>query len=487
VPELEPEWVAEGQHYAHRKLPAGDLIAAKNTRNDLFSLTYSWKRGYRKEPLLCHALELFDLSGSGDMSAEALQKKLYALGVTVNSHCDAEYAEITIEGLDAKLEEALAVVNAWIADPKFTDEDVRKLYENTIVRRKDGLEEDWRLSSALDTYAKYDKKSAWLQHPSNAKLAKADGKTLRRLISTLPGWEHRTLYFGTREPDAISKVVAMGTRHKKTGDIPARVYRKVRKPEIFFLHKDGAKANVRFAIPRAALSRDRRPTARLLSEYLSGNMSALVFQEIREARGLAYTASSSYDTGRRPQDATGLLGFMSTQADKTPVAVDTFLGLLRTDQIQAERLEAAKLALDQEYRATRIDPRWITRWVTGWDDMGEKSDPRAWEWQTIGKLQHADLSAFAKQFVGAPVIIGIVGDRTRVDLDALEKIGTVHELVPADLFSYGPFPADKGAKKTADVPAKTPEKGPKPPAKATLVAPKDAKDKPKQPAAAKSP
>jgi hypothetical protein len=338
------------------------------------------------------------------------------------------------------------------------------------VRRKDGLEEDWRLSSALDTYAKYDKRSAWLQHPSNAKLAKADGKALRRLITTLPGWQHRTLYFGTREPDALPKVVAMGARHKKTGDVPVRVYRKVRKPEIFFLHKDGAKANVRFAIPRAPLQRDRRPTARLLSEYLSGNMSALVFQEIREARGLAYTASSSYDTGRRPQDATGLLGFMSTQADKTPVAVETFLGLLRTDQIQAERLEQAKQSLDQEYRATRIDPRWITRWVTGWDDMGEKSDPRPWEWEAIGKLQLADLSGFAKQFVGAPVIIGIVGDRTRVDLDALEKIGTVHELTPDELFSYGPFPGD-------EPPAK----------KATLEAPKDAKDKPKAPAATKSP
>jgi hypothetical protein len=38
------------------------------------------------------------------------------------------------------------------------------------------------------------------------------------------------------------------------------------------------------------------------------------------------------------------------------------------------------------------------------------------------------------------VIIGIIGDRTRVGLDELKKIGQVTEVKAEDLFSYGPFP-----------------------------------------------
>ncbi len=216
-------------------------------------------------------------------------------------------------------------------------------------------------------------------------------------------------------------------------------FRRVKKPTIYFLHKEGAKANVRFTIPRGLLARDDRPTASLLSEYLSGNMSALVFQEIRESRGLAYSASSSYTMGRRPQDESGLAGFMSTQADKTPEAVRTFLGLLRREDIPPERLLTAKAMSDQGFRSSRIDPRWINRWVVSRDERGEAGGPRPWKWQTMKELDVGDVSTFAKGFVDAPVIIAIVGDRDRVGLEALEKIGPVSEVSAEQLFGYGAF------------------------------------------------
>jgi predicted Zn-dependent peptidase len=441
---LEPQWAVEGEHYSHRKLPAGDLIAAKNERNDLFSLTYQWKRGYRKEPLLCFALELLELSGAGGKDAEAFQKEVYALGTSIETSCDAEYSSIELSGPDAQLEPALALMDKWLASPSFSDDDVERLYENTLSKRRDQMEEDYWLSSALDGFAKYDRRSAWLSLPSNRSIEKAKPKALRSLMTTLVDHEHRTLYFGPRGADDVTKIVprgpAKGKRHKPVGDVQVRVYRKTDGPRIFFVHKDGAKANVRFVIPQPPLARDVRPVADLYSEYLSGSMSALVFQEIRESRGLAYSAFSTFDSGSRPKDASGLLGFMSTQADKTPVAVDTFLGLLRATDVQPDRLGTAKTAVDQEYRATRLDPRWITWWVASWDDRGEKSDPRPWEWQTMAKLGEPDLEGFAKRFADAPVIVAIVGDRSRVSLDQLQKIAPVQEMNAADLFSYGDFP-----------------------------------------------
>ncbi|HET6585105.1 MAG TPA: insulinase family protein [Nannocystaceae bacterium] len=480
---LEPQWAVEGEHYSHGKLPAGDLIAAKNERNDLFSLSYQFKRGYRKEPLLCFALELLELSGAGDQDAEAFQKRVYALGTTIETSCDAEYSSIQISGPDAQLEPALALMDEWLAAPSFADDDVKRLHENTVSKRRDQLEEDYSLSSALDGFAKYERRSSWLSQPSNKALAKAKPKALRKLMTSLLDHEHRTMYFGPRAADDVAKVVPRGKKHRRVGDVQVRVYRKAEGPRFFFLHKDGAKANVRFVIPQPPLAREARPTADLYSEYLSGSMSALVFQEIRESRGLAYSAFSTYDTGDRPKDASGLLGFMSTQADKTPVAVDTFLGLLRATDVQTDRLAIAKTAVDQEYRATRLDPRWITYWVASWDDRGEASDPRPWEWQTMAKLGETDLEGFAKRFADAPVIIAIVGDRSRVGMEALAKIAPVQELQAADLFSYGPFPemptsADPAAPRphaeTKTAPAKK-----KPPIKAKA----EAKPEPKVEAA----
>jgi predicted Zn-dependent peptidase len=463
---LEPQWAVEGTHYSHRKLPAGDLIAAKNERNDLFSLTYQWKRGYRKEPLLCFALELLGLSGAAGKDAEAFQKEIYALGASIDTSCDAEHSSIEVSGPDAQMEAALALMDRWLADPTFATEDVQRLYENTLSKRRDEMEEDWWLSSALDSFSRYDRRSPMLSQPSNKALEKAKPKALRKLLTTLVDHEHRTMYFGPRGADDVAKIVPRGKKHRAVGDVQVRVYRKTEGPRIFFVHKDGAKANVRFVIPQPPLPREIRPTADLFSEYLSGSMSALVFQEIRESRGLAYSAFSMYDSGNRPKDASGLLGFMSTQADKTPVAVETFLGLLRSTDVQADRLGTAKAAVDQEFRSSRLDPRWIQWWVASWDDRGEKSDPRPWEWETMAKLGESDLEGFAKRFSDAPVIIAIVGDKGRVGIEALQKIAPVQEMQPADLFSYGPFPP---------APAPEAEEAPKP---ASTTTTKGAKKKP---------
>lgn len=455
--QLEPEWAEEGKHYSHRKLPAGDLIASHNERNDLFTLEYQFERGYRKEPLLCYALDLLELSGAKDKSAEQFQKQMYALGASVGTWCDAEHSSVSISGPDAKLEEALALLDQWIASPTFDEGTLSRLRDNTISTRKDGMEEDWQLSSALDSYAKYDKRSSWLQQPSNKALAGAKPNTLRKLITGVMNHQHRTLYFGPRTADAVATVVPRGKAHKPTGDVQTKVYRKSTGPRVFFLHKDGAKANVRFVIPQGPLPRDLRPSAELFSEYLSGSMSALVFQEIRESRGLAYSAYSTYDSGARPKDASGLLGFMSTQADKTPVAVETFLGLLRSTDLQGDRLALAKVAVDQRYRSSRLEPRWIGHWVVSWDELGEPGDPRPWQWQEVAKLGESELEGFAKRFSGGDVIIAIVGDRSRVDLNELRKLAQVQEVKAGDLFSYGAFPAAPAADAKAE-PAAEPAK-----------------------------
>ncbi|MEM6296044.1 MAG: pitrilysin family protein, partial [Myxococcota bacterium] len=104
VDPLQPVWAKEGTHYVRRELPNGELIAVRNDRNDLFRVSIEIERGYRKAPLLCHALELFELSGRGDTSAEALQKELYALGSSVWTSCDAENSSVEIAGVDKNLE-----------------------------------------------------------------------------------------------------------------------------------------------------------------------------------------------------------------------------------------------------------------------------------------------------------------------------------------------------------------------------------------------
>ncbi len=448
APELMPVWAEEGQHYDRRTLPNGELIAVSNPRNDLFSVTIQVKRGYRKEPLLCYALELFDLSGRGDTSAEALQKELYALGSSVWTSCDAEYSSITLQGVDANLEATMDAVDAWLEDPTFTAQLQEKRLKNTLSARADQLDQDQYLTSALDAYAKFGERSAWKQQPSNAALAAAKPATLRRLMRTVLDYRGRTIYFGTRSADQAAALLGREktsrgrTRFPDPGDAWVRTFREVDGPIVYFLDKEVAKASVRFVYPSAPMTREQRPLGRLYTQVLSGNMSAAVFQELRESSGLAYSAYAGVDAGRTPEDASALMGVLSTQTDKTPDAIARFLALLQSPPLSSSRVQEAREALDHEYRSTRIAPRWLGPTVVEWEEMGERADPRAWEWAQVKEADAAALEAFARTMVQAPVIFAVVGEKARVGMDALRAIGEVKEVQPETLFGYGPFPSD---------------------------------------------
>jgi len=436
---LQPEWAVEGQHYVHRKLESGPLIAVQNRRNDLFALTYEFTRGYAKEPLLCIALELLEVSGAGHRTPAALQRELYQLGVRINATCDSEYSRLFVSGPDASLERALALLVEWLGDPRFSAEDLEKLERTVLTRRKSHLEEDVWLTRALDGYAKFGGRSAWLKHPSNKDLEKARPAKIRSLLRGVMDYSRRVLYFGPRAAEAVALLVDRAGRFRNPGAVWIRDYAAREVPTVLFLHKDGAKANVQYILPQPPLPRPERPMAELLGEYLSGGMSSLVFQEIRESRGLAYSAFARYAEPSQAADETALVGSLSTQADKTPEASAAFIGLLQHPPIAGPRMLSAKQALDQHFRSSRIDPRELKWWVAAWDDLGEPKDPRPETWAAIEKAELETLQAFAERVGQATPTIAVVGDRGRIDLGALEQLGRVIEVSPAELFSYGRF------------------------------------------------
>ncbi|MCA9660396.1 MAG: insulinase family protein, partial [Myxococcales bacterium] len=441
VAPIEPEWLREGEHYTRGELPAGPLFAATNDLSDLFSLSYRFAVGERRRPLLCYALELADLAGAGDLDAAALQRKLFHLGTTVHTSCDDVETTITITGIDRNLEASVALVDQWLRAPSFDDDTVKGLLADTLSRRKDALEEPDFVAGALAAYASRGKASPYLAEPSNKKLAKATGKQLARELRELPDLAHATLYFGPRAPDSLRDAAVLGRDHKSLRPRVADRYRETKRPTLFFTHKDVAQAKIQLVLPQPPLALEERGHARLFDQVLGGDMSGLIFQEIREARGLAYRAFARVAAGERPIDAAALRGYLGTQGDKAVDALRLMVDLVRGAPISAERFAASKTALGEDYRIDRITPRSRPWTVYAWERSGSAGDPRPAELATISGLDLEALRRFAGRFAEAPLVISLLGDRERVDLKRLGELAAIEEVGINDLVSYGPFPA----------------------------------------------
>ena len=196
-----------------------------------------------------------------------------------------------------------------------------------------------------------------------------------------------------------------------------------------------AQAQVRLEFAVGTYDEQMTPMAQLYNEYFGGGMAGLVFQELREARALAYSAWAHFFTPSRPEEENILVGAIGCQADKTLEAVRAFLSLLEDMPINQTRWESAHSSILSSYRTNPIKSRSIAGFVSDYHNLGLKEDPRGNRYQTIQDTNIEDLRSFyQEQIQPKSILVSIVGDSEKIDLTELEKIGKVTQVKPEDLF-----------------------------------------------------
>jgi len=193
---------------------------------------------------------------------------------------------------------------------------------------------------------------------------------------------------------------------------------------------------VRLEFACGLLDESLTPSIQLFNEYFGGGMAGLVFQELREARALAYSAWARFFTPARPNEENVLVGSIGCQADKTLDAVDAFIDLLRKMPLSDTRWKSAHTSILSHYRTNPIPSRSIPRFVYDVDRLGLPIDPRA---QRFEKLQGAKIGDFEDFYLQniqpRPILFSIVGDSNRIDLAGLEKYGDITRVSPQELFN----------------------------------------------------
>ncbi len=440
VDPIEPVFVNPETDYEVAEYPEGvKLYYAPNPLNDLFSLSILVEFGTFEDNKIGVSTELLDKSGTARFSAEDLKKEWYKLGMDASVNAGDNETFIRIVGLDENFEKSLALLLEWVREPRADDETLETLKQIILVSREDEKKDPGTLSRALSLYNRYGEESSFLRRMSSEELQQLTVDDLLGVIRGLLGYKHVIAYTGSLPLDEVKAVLAK--LHPLTGtlkDPPAFRFLHAREPqntEILFFNKEAAQAQVRLEYASGEYEKDLLLPAEMYNNYFAGGMSGIVFQELREARALAYSVGALYHVGTRIDDENLMIGAIGCQADKTPEAVAAFIDLMDNLPESPERMDEALRAMDNQYRTGKLGFRDVIGAVRAWEKLGLAPDPRKAEFEA---LQHSGLDtvlAFHQQRVkGRPKLISVVGDQSRIDLNALKEFGTVTEVGLSDLF-----------------------------------------------------
>jgi predicted Zn-dependent peptidase len=436
---IEPKWVKEGVDYFVTDRQFGRLYTGPNPMNDVFSLSIGiTSLGMQTDKEMGAAMDLLNLAGAGDLDQEQFKKRLFMLGTYISVSAGERWVSIQVGGLERNLEESLKLMMDLFNRPNIKKDTLKKMIEVAIGAHKDNKKNPDSINGALLEFVTHGKESSVLNELSDKELKALDQGKLVKLARSAWDWPADVRYVGNRSADEFAAMFAKvvpGPKNKAR--ILKRVaYVKPEKTRVVFTHRDMVQSQVYAYYPAGVLDNSKQVDYNFYNEYMGG-MSGVMFQEIREARALAYSAWGGFAAGHWAGDQNRLQGGLDTQADKTVEGSAVLQDLLHNPPMSATRFEMAKKAVVEGYRTNRLHFRSVPETALRWEELGIfGGDPRPANYAKSQQYTIENLGKFASQFKAAPMSFAIMGNRDRIDKAGLAKIGEFTEVPLDSLFPY---------------------------------------------------
>lgn len=418
------------------------VLYKQNVTNGIFSLIYVFDMGTNHDKALGTAFNYLTYLGTSKKSPAQIKTEFYNLACSFNVFPGTERVYVMLEGLAENMDKALGLFEELLADPQVNKEAFTNLSTDILKRRADAKLNQGSNFNKLTQYAIWGPDSPDNNILSEAELKSMDPQELTTRIKNLNGFEHRIMYYGPyNEQKLLSTLNALHNVPAKLKPVPEtdRFKQVETKENKVLLAEYDAKQ-----IYLGMNSNDGRlfdpkieATRELYNEYFGGSMNAIVFQEMREARGLAYSANAYLSSPSKLKYPYTMRTFIATQNDKMDDALQAFQLILKDMPLSENAFKLAKEGLITRLRTDRIIKENVLWSYIYAQDLGLKVDRRKEIFEKVPSMTLSDIKAFQEEWVkNRTYTYYILGKEADLDMKALEKYGPVQKISQEELFGY---------------------------------------------------
>lgn len=417
------------------------ILYIKNEENNTFSLQFKFDMGTSNNKKWIIAAQYIKFLGTSSISPDALTQEFYRLGCSWDMSVGRDEMSLSLRGLNTNLIKALDLFEGFIQDVKADTSALNKMIASTLKNREDAKKNQQRLQSALFSYGFFGKKSPASNVLSEKELKAIDANELISMIKDVFSYSHKAYYYG---PTALPELTSILKEHHQAPvafkTIPAAtIYteQSTDKPIVYHLDYNARQAVVIILSKGEKYNKSIEPSLTLFNEYFGGSMNSIVFQELREARSLAYTAMSMYQKPIDLKYSFFSLSYIATQNDKVIDAIKGIKELLNNMPLSEKSFALAKDGIIQRLRTERITKDAIFDVYDNNVKMGITNDIRKDIYEKMGTFTMADVKKFQEEKLkNKNSIMLILGDKKDLNFKELKKFGKIVELSPKDVLGY---------------------------------------------------
>ena len=445
VKPIEPVFVDFSKDLKKSKLKNGaEVLYVQNVENKTFNLVYRFDFGYRAGQLgktIDLAADVLEYLGTAKYTPEQLQQEFYKLACNYSVNVGQENINISISGLSENMDKAMALVDEIITGVQPNEQALQMLVARILKGRENAKHNQQRCFSALGNYGIYGADSPTLDQLSEAQLKGYTCQQLTDAMHDLMNYKHRVLYYG---PESLESFKALANNHtyKMNKKAPANkkiTPKAVSENTVYFVDYNANQTYMREHFRGEKFNTKNTPVMNIFNEYFGGSMNAIVFQEMREKRSLAYSAQSYYAT---PGDKDGYFtnaAIIATQNDKLIDAMNAFNELFDQMPESEANFQMAKDAMISGIRTARTTKMGIINSYLNYEKMGYdmKKSRAQILFEAYPKVTMQDIVNFNHKYIkGQKKVYMCLGKEADMDFNALAKFGKVKKLKLEDIFGY---------------------------------------------------
>ncbi|MGM9697362.1 MAG: M16 family metallopeptidase [Prevotella sp.] len=418
------------------------ILYKQNTNDGLFDLVFRYEFGSEDVKGLALVPSYLYYIGTDKKTAVQIKQEFYKLACDYYISVNGDVLEIGLSGLNENMPAALALLEDFLQNAKADRESYDSYVSLLEKERNDAKGNQKSCFNALQRYGMWGKYNSLTNTLGIDELKAGDPQRLPDMLKGLNSLQHRVLYFGpSTEKELTTALAKLHKTPKKFAPVPdGKPYTRQQftKNETMIAPYDAK--NI-YMIEVMNTGKKWNPTEeaviRLFNEYFGGGMNAIVFQELREARGLAYSAAARYNRPDKTDESEMFYDYIITQNDKMMDCIGTFREIIDTIPQSQGAFDIAKQNLLKSLQTQRTTRGNVLDAYINMERLGLQEDISKIVYDKVSKLTLQDIVDFEKKnVVGKPRLRLILGNKDELDIKALEKLGPVRYLTTEEIFGY---------------------------------------------------